>query len=195
MSLWRVKHTLSPVVEYALVIVAAAYGLFGIYLSSLRPFVVATTEPIASVSEPVPLDPALWTRHDDKEYGYAYAVPTGWLVDDSDPARVRIGRSLKEIGLAGEDGGGVLVEVIDLYDDKRIEDVAVSDFSGRRPALYDVAIDGRPALFAIDFENGRVARQVVYVPLGKRALVIRAARTDVAAFAMFISDLKFYSSD
>lgn len=89
----------------------------------------------------------------------------------------------------------MLVKVIDLYDGERIEDLAASDFSGRRPALYDISVDGRLALFAIDFENGRVARQVAYLPMDKRILVVRSARADVAAFAMFLSNLKFYSSD
>src|SRR5690242_108339 len=112
MSLWRVKHTLSPVVEYALVALVAVYGLFGIYLSSLRPFAVAATSPVTSIREPVPLDPSLWTRHDDRVYGYAFASPPGWIVDDLDPARVRIARSAKELAMAGQEGEGLVVERI-----------------------------------------------------------------------------------
>ena len=195
MSLWRVKHTLSPVVEYALVAMVAVYGLFGIYLSALRPFVAATTSPVTSIATPVPLDPDLWTRHDDAAEGYAYAVPPGWVVDDRDPARIRVGRSAKELGIAGRDGEGLLVESIPLYEGKAIEDVVVADFAGRRPALYDVTVDGHAALFAIAFERGRVARQAVYIPLGDHALVVRAADTDPAVFAMFLSDIRFYPAE
>ena len=205
MSLWRVKHTLSPVVEYALIAMVAAYGLFGIYLSSLRPFVVATTSPATAINEPVPLDPELWTRHDVRAYGYAFAAPPGWLVDDRDPARVRLARSLKELGLAGREGEGILVESIPLYEGKAIEDAAAADFAGHRPALYDVAVDGRLSLFAIEFESGRVLRQAVYIPLPAsprerdsaftRALVVRSARLDPAVFAAFLSDVRFYSSE
>lgn len=195
MSLWRVKHTLSPVVEYALVAMVAAYGLFGIWLSSLRPFVVASAADVTSIDEPVPLDPALWTRHDNRTLGYAFAAPPGWLVDDEDPLRVRLGRSAKELDLAGREGGGLLIEAIPLYEGKGIADAAAADHAGSRPALYDVAVDGRLSLFAAGFERGRVRRQTVYVPMGERALVIRAAALDPAAFAAFLTDIRFYSSE
>jgi hypothetical protein len=195
MSLWRVKHTLSPVVEYALVALVAVYGFFGIYMSSLLPFVVATNSPVTSVSEPVSLDQETWTRHDNATYGYAYASPPGWLIDDRDPAAVRLGRSSKEIESAGREGEGIIVIVTPLYEGKAVEDAAASDFYGRHPALYDVTVDGRAALFAIDFERDRVVRQAVYVPLGDRALVIRSARLDPAAFAAFLSDIRFYSPE
>lgn len=195
MSLWRVKHTLSPVVEYALVALVAVYGLFGIYLSSLRPFAVATTSPVTSIHEPVPLDQELWTRHDNAAYGYAFAVPPGWSVDARHPARVLLGRSAKEVSAAGREGEGLAIVSIPLYEGKAVEDAAAADFAGRRPALYDVSVDGRPALFVIDFERGRVARQTVYVPMGDRALVVRSARLDPAVFAMFLSDIRFYSTD
>lgn len=195
MSLWRVKHTLSPVVEYALVALVAAYGLFGIYLSSLRPFIVATNAPVTSVNEPVTLDAGRWTRHDARVLGYAYASPPGWLVDDSDLARIRLGRSSKELAAAGRDGEGILVELIPLYEGKGIEDAAAADFAGSRPALYDVSVDGRLALFAVAFENGRVARQAVYIPMGDHATVVRSARADPAVFAAFLSDIRFYSNE
>lgn len=192
MSLWRVKHTLSPVIEYALIALVAVYGLFGIYLSSIRPFAVATTSPVTSIPEPTSLDPELWTRHDNTVHRYAYAVPAGWAVDDDDPARVRIGRSEKELGLAGREGEGLLVETVPLYEGKAIEDVAAADFAGRRPALYDVSVDGQPALLAVEFARDRLQRQAVYVPLGDHALVVRGAHTEPAVFAMFLSHVRFY---
>ncbi len=195
MSLWRVKHTLSSVVEYALVALVAVYGLFGIYLSSLRLLIDAAPAPVTSLPQPVPLDASLWTRHDDASLGYAYASPPGWIVVDAYPGRVRLGRTVKEAGMAGREGEGILMESVPLYEGEGIEDAAAAEFAGRRPALYDVHIDGRPSLFAIEFENGRVSRQAAYVPLNDGAIVIRAARTDPAAFAMFLSGIRFYSSE
>ncbi|HTK60127.1 MAG TPA: hypothetical protein VL283_02885, partial [Candidatus Baltobacteraceae bacterium] len=127
MSLWRVKHTLSPVVEYALVALVAVYGFFSIYMSSLRPFIAATTSPVTAIPEPVSLDPESWTRRDDAAIGYAYAIPAGWVVDDRDPAAVRIGRSTKALELAGREGEGILVVSIPLYEGKGIEDAAAAD--------------------------------------------------------------------
>jgi len=195
MSLWRVKHTLSPVVEYALVVMVAVYGLFGIYMAAIRPLVVASTVPVTAVPEPVPLDPELWFRRDNVGQGYAYAVPPGWQVDDGDLSAVRIGRSVKEMGMAGREGDGLLVETVPLYEGKTIVDAAASDFAFSRPALYDVSVDGRLSLFAVEFDRGRVARQVAYVPMGDRALVVRAADLDPAVFAMFLTHVRFYSSE
>jgi len=195
MSLWRVKHTLSPVVEYALVVMVAVYGLFGIYLAAVRPFAVATTSPATSLSEPVPLDAELWVRRDNRVQGYAYAVPPGWIADDADSTAVRLGRSAKEMALAGREGEGLLVETIPLYEGKTIADAAAADFAAGRPALYDVAVDGRLSLFAAEFAGGRVLRQVAYVPMGDRALVVRAAAVDPAVFAMFLTHVRFYSSE
>ncbi len=194
MSLWRVKHTLSPVVEYALVGTVAAYGLFGIYLSSLRPFAVADASAVGTFREEIPLDIDAWERRDDRARGLIHGVPPGWVVDASEPDLVRLGRSTREAAMAPE-GDGILIETIALGERQEVQNVAALDFSGRRPALYDVAVDGRPALFAILFERGRVRAQAVYVPAGDAALVIRAGALDPAAFAAFLSAVKFFPSE
>lgn len=195
MSLWKIRHSLPPRVEYALVGLVAAYGLVGIYAASLRPFAVATSVPLATVPEPVPLARELWKRHDNLAEGYAFAAPPGWIVDGADPAHLRLGRSARELAAAGSSGGGVLVETVPLYEGKGIADAAAADFAGVRPALYDVAVDGRPSLFAAAFERGRVVRQAAYVPMEGRALVVRSASLDPAAFAAFLSDVRFHSSE
>jgi len=190
-----VKHTLSPVVEYALVALVAAYGLFGIYLSSLRPFVELTPVAATSLFEPVPLAPEAWTRHDDAAYGYAFAAPNGWLVDDRDPAAVRVGRSAAEVARAGDQGEGILLETFRRVEDVDIAEIAAADFAGRRPALYDVSVDGRASLFAVDFDQGRVVRQVVYVPIEDAVLIVRTGRLEPAVFSSFVSDIRFYPSE
>lgn len=191
MSLWRVKHTLSPVAEAAVVFLALAYGLFGIYVFSLRPFAVAALSPVGAVPEPVVLDIDAWTRHDVADAGYAFAAPPGWIVDASDPASVRFGRSAKELARAGLEGDGVLIETVPLHERREVQNLAAEEFAGARPALYDVAIDGRSALFAVEFSGGRIRRQVVYVPSDGAALIFRAARLDPAVFATFLSTVKF----
>lgn len=195
MSLWRVKHTLSPIVEYALVIVVAAYGFFAIYMFSLDPLMVATVSPAEVLPQPVTLDLNAWTRWDDAPSGYAFGVPPGWMVDQADPGSVRLGRSPKERAMAPNDGEAIQVQVTPLEPGQEIERIAAADFEGMRPALYDVTIDGRPALFAVAFVNGRPRRQAVYVPYGSSALIVRAAETDPAVFAAFVSTIKFYVTD
>lgn len=195
MSLWRVKHTLSPFVEYALVSLTAAYGLLAIYFVSIHPLAVSVLSPSTSLPTPVALDIDAWTRHDNVAFGYAYAAPAGWSVVDVDPARVRLGRSAKEIGLAPTEGGGLMAEVVALSPRQRIENVAALDFAGSRPALYDVSVDGRESLFVTAFENGHVRRQAVYIPLADDALVIRAASLDPSVFSAFISTIKFFSPE
>ena len=186
---------MSPVVEYALLATVAAYGLFGIYLSSLHPFLSATTSSISSIPEPVPLDHGFWTRYDNKVYGYAFAAPPGWIIDDRDLADLRVGRSAKELAAAGVEGEGLRIAMVPLYEGKAVEDAAAADFAGRRPALYDAVVDGREALFAIDFERGRVIRQAVYVPLGDAALTLSAARMDPPSFAAFVASVRFLASE
>lgn len=192
MSLWRVKHTLSPVVEYALVALVAVYGLFGIFLSSLRPFTMAAISPSGIVHEPIPLDTDEWTRHDNRTLGYAFAAPPGWIVSESDADAVRVGRSAKEIASAPTEGGGILLEALPLHERREVQNLAAEDFIGTRPALYDVSVDGVPALFAVVFDRGRVRRQAVYVPMGDTALIISSASMEPAAFATFVSSIKFY---
>ncbi len=194
MSLWRVKHTLSPLVEAALVAVVAAYGLFAIWYASLAPFDVSSTALLSTVPQPVPLDIDAWTRHDVPSEGYAFAAPPDWLVEAADPARVRLGRSSKELETAPASGEGVMIGSVALADRQDVSDLAAQDFAGTRAAFYDVSVDGHPSVFAIAFENGRVKRQAIYVPAGKgSALVASAASADPAVFAAFVSTIKFYT--
>lgn len=195
MSLWRVKHTLSPFFEYASVGVAAAYGFLAIYLVSLRPLAVAALSPVSALPQPVSLDIDAWTRWDDQAYGYAFGAPPGWTVDQSDPASVRIGRSAKERGLAPNQGEGIQIQAAALEPRQQVENIAAADFESLRPALYDVSVDGRPALFAVAFVNGRVRREAVYIPDGGMALIARATGTDPAVFSAFVSTIKFYVTD
>lgn len=195
MSLWRVKHTLSPIVEYALVGVVASYGFLAIFFSSFQPLVVATLSPIVSLPQPVSLDIDAWSRQDDLAYGFAFAAPPGWTVDQSDPAKIRIGRSAKERAQAPDLGEGIVVEEVTLLPRQEIKNVAAADFDGKRPALYDVSVDGRPALFAAALENGLIRHQAVYVSSGTSALIVRASFVDPAVFATFISTIKFYFTE
>jgi len=195
MSLWRVKHTLSPVVEYAVVAVVASYGFLAIYFSSLQPLATATGAPALALPQPVSLDTDAWSRYDDAAFGYAFAVPPGWTADAGQPASVRIGRSAKERAEAPNEGEGIQIQAAALGERQQVENIAAADFAGMRPALYDVSVDGRPALFAVAFENARIARQAVYIPDGDLALIIRAATTDPAVFATFVSTVKFYATE
>ncbi len=190
MSLWRVKHALSPAVEAALIGVVASYGLFAIWYSSLAPMAVPLTALISSVPQPVSLDTDAWSRHDVN--GFAFAVPPEWTIDTSDSTRIRLGRTIHELATAGAAGEGILLETVGLGEREEIANLVSEDFSERRPAVYDVAVDGRPSLFAISFENARVRGQAVYVPMGAQALIIRSTELDPAAFATLVSTIKFY---
>lgn len=192
MSLWRVKHALSPSVEAALISAVVAYGLFVVWYASLSPLAVPVTAILATVPQPVTLDTDEWTRRDEPARGFAFALPPEWLVDDADPARVRLGRSVRELATAAAANEGILMETVSLGERAEIANLAAEDFAGTRPALYDVYVDGRHALFALTFERGRVRRQAIYVPMDAEALVIRAASTDPAVFATFVSTIKFY---
>jgi hypothetical protein len=187
-----VKHTLSPVAEAAVVFLAVAYGLFAVWFASLRPFAVATLSPSGALREPIVLDVEAWTRHDAPGAAYAFAAPPDWIVDAMDPASVRLGRSAKELADAPAAGEGVLLETLPVPEGQDVATLAAREFSGRRPALYDVAVDGRPALFAVEFMRGRLVRQAVYVPGGETAPVVRSASMDPAAFSVLISTIKFY---
>ncbi|WKZ29041.1 MAG: hypothetical protein QY323_05970 [Patescibacteria group bacterium] len=192
MSLWRVKHALSPSVEAALISVVVAYGLFVVWYASLSPLAVPMTAVLATVPQPVSLDTDEWTRRDEPSRGFAFALPVGWLVDDTDPSHVRLGRSVRELATAAAANEGILMETVPLGAREEIANLVAEDFAGTRPALYDVYVDGRHALFVLTFERNRVRRQAVYVPMGEEALVIRAATTDPAVFATFVSTIKFY---
>ncbi len=195
MSLWRVKHTLSPIFEAALVTVVAAYGFLAIYLASLAPMTDTSSAYAAALPQPVPLDLGLWARVDDPVHGFAFAAPPGWVVDPADPANVRLGRSGKEAASAPFSGGGMAIGIETLQPRQEIANLAAAEFAGTRPALYDVAVDGQPALFVVAFENGHVLRQAVYVAASSTAaVVLRAASADPAAFSLFVSSLTFYRS-
>lgn len=192
MSLWRVKHALSPSVEAALISVVVAYGLFAVWYASLSPLIVPVTAVLATVPQPVSLDIDDWKRHDDPVRGFAFALPPLWLIDDADPSRLRLGRSPKELATASVANEGILIETVKLGEREEIANLAAEDFADARPALYDVSIDGRHSVFAIAFERSSVHRQAVYVPMGQEALVVRAASTDPAVFATLVSTIKFY---
>lgn len=193
MSLWRVKHTLSPSVEAALLSVVAAYGLFAVWYASLSPLAVPITAILATAPQAVPLDTDAWRRHDDAVRGFAFAAPPNWLIDAADPLRTRLGRSVKEIATAAAANEGILIETASLGERGEIASLAAEDFAGRRTAFYDVSVDGRLAVFAISFDNGRVKRQALYIPDGEEALVVRAASTDPAVFAALVSTITFYT--
>lgn len=186
---------MSPLVEGALIAVIAAYGLLAIYFASLRPLAVATLSPSVSLATPTTLDTDAWSRHDVAPFSYAFASPPGWVVDLDDPTDVRLGRSAKEMALAPSQGEGIAIEAVGLGERQEAQNLAAEDFAGSRPALYDVSVDGVPALFAVAFENGRVRRQAVYVPLGDVVLIARAAWVDPSVFAAFVSTLKFYAPE
>jgi len=135
----------------------------------------------------------------DTVHRYAFAAPHGWIVDDRNPSAIRIGRFAKEAADAPEEEYSLLISSVPIQPRQQIENLAAADFAQARPAVYDVAMDGRPAMFAVAFENGRVSRQAVYVVLTPpsdaspgTALVIRAGRLDPAVFSTLVSTLRFY---
>lgn len=192
MSLWRVRHGLSPVIEYALVALTIVYGLFAIYLASLKPLEVAFVADVRSLPRPVTLDLDAWERSENVAYGYSYAIPPGWIIVSDDGSRVVLARDFKRSWLAGHDGAeGLVIEVLPLGPRQEVQNVAAEEFRGLRPALYDVAVDGRDSLFAVSFDGGRLERQAVYVPAEGRAYVVRGGATDPAVFAVFVSSIAF----
>ncbi len=193
MSLWRVKHALSPSVEAALISVVAAYGLFVVWYASLSPLAVPLTLVLATVPQQVSLDTDTWVRHDDPARGLAFAVPPNWLIDTADPSRIRLGRSVKELATAAAANEGILLETVALGEREEIMNLAVEDFADRRAATYEVSVDGHPSLFLIAFDKTQVQREAIYIPMGKEALVVRAAAADPAVFATLVSTIKFYT--
>jgi hypothetical protein len=191
MSLWRVKHTLTPFVEHALVLLAACYGAAAIYFASLHPLVVATTADIRSVPPPIGLDTDAWPRYENVPRGYQFALPPEWRVDERDPNRVTAAYGATGArGLA--DPRRFEIEVVDLSERQEAENVAAGEFVGQRPALYDVGVYGKSGLFAVAFADGRVVNQVVYVPIGRSLYVFRGGSVDPAVFAAFVSSVKFF---
>ena len=189
MSLWKVRHPYSPFIEGALIALAVAYGIFAIYLASVKPLVVALTSDIGNAPAPITLDTDEWSRSTNVESRYLFGVPKGWIVEASNAQRVAVGRSRQAI-LARE-GGAIVIETRAIGDRNQIENIAADEIADARPALYDVSVHGRPGLFAVEFENGRIVRQTVYVQVGERVHIIRAGSMDPAAFSAFVSTVKF----
>jgi len=189
MSLWKVRHPYSPFIEGALIALAVAYGIFAIYLASVKPLVVALTSDSGNAPAPITLDTDEWSRSTNVESRYLFGVPKGWIVEASNAQRVAVGRSRQAI-LARE-GGAIVIETRTIGDRNQIENIAADEIADARPALYDVSVHGRPGLFAVEFENGRIVRQTVYVQVGERVHIIRAGSMDPAAFSAFVSTVKF----
>lgn len=188
MSLHRVRHNLSPVAEAALIAVALAYGVFAVYLASVRPLVVAVTADIRSVPEPIDLDTDRWQRATNVEGRYVFGFPNGWIAESrGEDIVIASGRRAVETGA----GDRITIETRPIGDRNQIENVAVEELAGSRPALYDVAVHGRPGLFAVEFDGHRIADQTVYVQVGDRVHIFRAGGMDPAAFSAFISTVKF----
>lgn len=171
----------------------AVYGLFAVWYAALAPLAVPFTGLLATVPQAVPLDTDIWTRRDDPARGFAFAIPPDWLVDASDPATLRLGRSARELATAGTFNGGIVIAKDALPERQEAANAVAEDFAGSRAATYDVMVDGRPAVFAIAFENARVKRQAVYIPDGKNVIVVGAAQADPAVFAALVSTIKFYA--
>lgn len=191
MSLWRVRHGLSPVFEAALITLAAGTGVLAIWLATVRPFAYPATIAIRSIAGPIPLDTDSWSRSRNVVYGYEYGVPPGWVMDDSDPSRVALARNL--LALTAPLGARVTVEVRPLAERQDASNVAAEEFAGHSPALYDVGVAGHPGLFAIAFVNGRVGSQAVYVQRGENVVVIHGDGMNPAAFSAFISTIRFFT--
>ena len=187
MSIWRVTHSYSRVVEASLIALALAYGIFAIYLASLRPLVVALTADIRNVPEPVSLDTDAWQRATNVSERYLFGVPIGWRVSSPYESRVEVSRA----GKTSISREVIVIETKPIGDRNQVENIAADDFVGSRPALYDVAVHGRPGLFAVAFDEGRIVRQSVYVQVGERMHVFQTGAMDPAAFSTFISTVKF----
>lgn len=189
MSLWRVKHTLSPVIEKTLIILMLGYGFFAIYLASVKPLVVLSTSEISAVQPKLSLDTDLWDRKKNSAFGYLYAVPPGWAVDDSDPENVILASGSGY--LLNAKGDRIRIEAVAKGDRIQAENIAVNDLAGKRPALYDVGVHGRSGLFAVTFRNRRIQEQAVYLEVDDHVLVFRGGSMDPAAFSAFVSSIKF----
>lgn len=175
-----------------MILVTALTGAVAIYLSSLSPFVTLTTADIRSWSPPVTLDTDAWTRFRNPAYGYEYGAPPGWIAVADDPADVKIARS-PGAAIRFGDAPVMSVETRALGERLQPENIAVQDFAGTRPALYDVGVNGREGLFAISFRNGRVRDQAVYLPMGDVLYVFRGGNVDPAVFSAFVSTIKFFT--
>ena len=191
MSLWRVKHSLSPIVEKSLITVVLAYGVFAIYLASIHPLVTLTTSLITTLHHPVSLDTDTWTREKNRVHRFLYGVPNGWLVDDSDPSRITIARSADFKKYGGKYVPQIIMEVGPIGERNQVENIAARELVGKRPALYDVGVHGRPGLFAVTFNGRTIIDQNVYVQIGKKVIIFRGRSIDPSVFSAFISTVKF----
>jgi len=189
MSLLRVKHTLSPTLEKSLVVLVLAYGVFAIYLASIKPLVVLTTASIGTVREDISLDTDSWDRARNDTHRYIFAIPDGWVFDATDPDSVILASG--EGYLLNGKGDRITIDLQPLGERNQIENIAVSELVGERPALYDVGVHGKIGLFAVTFKNKRIAEQTVYVDLDEKVMIIRGGSLDPAAFSAFISTIKF----
>lgn len=189
MSIWKVRHSLSPIIEASLIALALAYGVFVIYLASVKPLVVALTPDVRSVPAPLSLDTDEWIRATNVSARYVFGIPKGWTVDDSDTNRIIVGRNLR--ALRKPANNAIIIETRMLGERNQIENIAVAELSDSRPALYDVAVHGRPGLFSVEFLGNRIMRQTVYVQSGRKVHIIRAGSLDPAVFSAFISTMKF----
>jgi len=187
-----VKHTLSPVLEKSLIALMVGYGFFAIYLASVHPLVVLSTAEIRSIQPKISLDTDIWKRKRNDAFMYLYAVPSGWVVDESDPARIVIASGSGYL-LSGK-GSRIDIEAAMLGERNQIENIAATELAGKRPALYDVGVHGRSGLFAVTFRNSRVHEQTVYVEVDDHILIFRGGNMDPAAFSAFISAIKFLPS-
>lgn len=192
MSLWRVKHTLSPLLEKSLIALVLAYGFFAIYYASVRPLVVLSTGEIRSVQTQMSLDTDVWERERNDALNYLYAIPPGWAVNDADPAHLVLASGKGHL-LSGK-GSQIEIEALPVGDRIQAENVAVTELMGKRPALYDVGVHGRSGLFAVTFKNRRVHEQTVYVEVEDHVLIFRGGSMDPAAFSAFVSTVKFLPS-
>jgi hypothetical protein len=177
----------------SLVAVCLLAGVFGIYAQSLRPLAVETTALITALSSEIDLDTDAWDRHRLEAQGIQFAVPPGWRVSADDPDRVVAAESPRVIAAPGVAGRALLIERSEMGPRRQPENVAAEDFAGRRPALYDVGVDGHEALFVVSFRRGRVDRQAVYLEKDGRLLVFRGDGLDPAAFSSFVSTIRFFT--
>ena len=191
MSLWRVRHNLTPFVEKSLIIVAVLAGLTVIYFAQAASLAVAFTWPISSVPGPITLDVDAWSRTRNAAYAYDYAVPPGWVTDDSDPSRVIVANSRLAL-LSGSQGSVLTLEIRKLGERQKVEDLVAGDFADARATTYAISVSGHPGIFALTFENGRIARQSAYIQRDRDILAVRGDELDPAVFATFVSNIKFF---
>jgi len=175
--------------EAVLVILAIGYGIFAIYLASVRPFVVVLTTGIGTVPEPLSLDTGDWRRATNVSGRFVFGVPPGWVLDATALDRTIMARDRQHLLHGGPDA--IVIETRYVDEDTRVEDVALRESALARPSLYDISVHGRPGIFAVEFTDGRIARQTVYIGVGDRIYVFRASVLDPAVFSTFISTVRF----